>query len=402
MSFFDIENSHVLIIDDDDFMIDLIEMSLISIGFVNIYKARSGVQALSLFDDSKIDEFNLILCDLNMPEMDGIEFLRHLAKKSFHGVVILLSGENNRLIQVSKNLALSHGLEVLAGLEKPLDVNQLISLLEDYQPNTIQSNMENYKQITVKDSDIIDGIEANEFYMVYQPKVYFSTLQLYGFESLMRWNHPRLGMISPEIFIHAAEQSNVIQKLTLYGIQSVLASANAIFSKYPSITLSINVSPILFKDLNFPELLESLVKKNGLKNSQFVLEITETALFEDLQRAKEVITRLSLKRFLISIDDFGTGFASMEHLKHFSFDELKIDKSFAQEAKENSAAMAILKSSLHLAKDLKLKSVVEGIEDEGTWNLLRDLGCDLAQGYYTSKPLKIDEIDVWYQRWLNH
>lgn len=229
----------------------------------------------------------------------------------------------------------------------------------------------------------------------YQPQVEVATGRLVGVEALARWQHPDKGFIPPGIFIGIAEKYGMIQKLTDCILKKSVRQISTWNKMGFDISLSVNFSAAGMSHLEMPEVLDSTVRSAGLRPDHLTIELTESALPKDASATLDILTRLRLKGFRLSIDDFGTGFSSLEQLRLIPFTELKIDRSFVHNADDNKASQAILESSVALAKRLNIHCVAEGVEDEADWALVKQLGCDIVQGYHLAKPMPAEDFIPW-------
>jgi EAL domain-containing protein (putative c-di-GMP-specific phosphodiesterase class I) len=243
------------------------------------------------------------------------------------------------------------------------------------------------------------AMERGELLNYYQPKVAVLSGEVVGVESLVRWNHPQDGMVFPDQFISTAEHGGLIDKLTRIVLTQALAQARAWQDKGLLLRVAVNVSMDNLRALNFLDYVVNLTTLAGVPPQRMVLELTESSLMHDQRIPLEILTRLRLNRFCLSIDDFGTGNSSLSQLRDIPFDELKIDQSFVHGAWANETQRAIFDASLGLAKQLKMQSVAEGVEDRADWNFLRQRDCDVAQGYFISKPMQAQAFDAWLSDW---
>jgi EAL domain-containing protein (putative c-di-GMP-specific phosphodiesterase class I) len=222
-----------------------------------------------------------------------------------------------------------------------------------------------------------------------------------GVETLVRWHHPEDGLVFPDQFIHVAEEHGLINDLTQFVLLQAFTQAKKWQQAGFELRVSVNVSMDNLTSLDFQDHVVKLAADVGILPQKLVLEITESQLMGDMRVSLEILTRLRLKRFRLSIDDFGTGHSSLAQLRDIPFDELKIDQGFVHGASKNETLRVIYDASLALAKQLNMESVAEGVEDRDDWELLRRTGCDLAQGNFVSKPLLAEEIPAWIKVWLN-
>jgi EAL domain-containing protein (putative c-di-GMP-specific phosphodiesterase class I) len=243
------------------------------------------------------------------------------------------------------------------------------------------------------------AIDNLELLNVYQPKVAVATGKVVGVETLVRWRHPTDGMVYPDQFIGVAEEHLLIDGLTQVVIGSALAQARRWQDAGLALHVAVNVSMGNLTSLKFPDMLADLAAEAGVAAPEIVLEITESRLMPKIVAVLDVLTRLRLKRFRLSIDDFGTGHSSLAQLRDIPFDELKVDRGFVHGASSNEKKRAICDASLGLARQLGISVVAEGVEDEEDWRFLRREGCDFAQGYYIAKPMAGQDLPTWIETW---
>ncbi|MDK1286471.1 EAL domain-containing response regulator [Pseudoalteromonas umbrosa] len=386
---------NVLVIDDDDFIHDMLTHEFNQLGVENIQVEISGVNALKRIKNGEC--FDLIIIDLIMPDMDGVEVLRHLSEYSFKGAVILLSGQDQRILDTTAALAGAQHIRVLGAIPKPITIevlNQKLNrLFEEKAPvfNPIT------KDICLE--ELKEAIAHDEIIPFYQPQLDFSTGQLKSIEVLARWAHPRRGIIGPASFITMAEETGMIDAITRSIFRQALKQFKELSNIYgEQLNLSINLSTDSLCAIDLPEQIEDLANIHGIPCNSITLELTESRLIQNLVSTLDVLLRLRLKGFGLSIDDFGTGYSSLEQLKKIPFTELKIDRQFISDATNNKTSKAIIESSVSLAKTLSMHIVAEGVETQADWDLARDLKCDLAQGYFISKPLPFKD----FVHWLNN
>ena len=382
---------NVLVVEDDGFQRQLIVNMLHTLGASHIEVAGNGQQALTLLRDASRQPVDLVLCDLNMPEMDGLEFLRHLSGEMNLPAVVIASALEEKLLTSASKMARMYGIRLLGSLAKPITLEQLRQLLQ-------QSVVQGQKWQHPADSprftlaQIQRGIAAGEFEPFFQAKADFQSGRVVGAEALARWRHPELGVLAPSAFIPVLEQQGAIDVLTFIMLEKSAAACRQLHELGRMLTLSVNLS---LKSLNDPSLgnrIIQIVRQAGVDPHYIVLEITESAAMTELAPALENLTRLGMHGFVLSIDDYGTGYSSMQQLTRIAFGELKIDQSFVRDFAENPALRIIVESSIDMAHKLQVKSVAEGVETQKDWDLLKEAGCDTAQGYFISKPLPPDDF----------
>ncbi len=242
------------------------------------------------------------------------------------------------------------------------------------------------------------AIADGQLEVYYQPVADLRTGNVTGMEALVRWPHPEHGMLSPDDFVPIAEHVGLIRPLTFYVLRDALRRCGQLRAEGFDLDVAVNLSVRSVLDVTLPELVEEILKEHGLDGRSLVLEITESSVMADPARSIGVLDRLSALGVSIAIDDFGTGYSSLSYLRRLPVDEVKIDRSFVSGMVTNESDMVIVRSTIDLARNLGLRVVAEGVEDEPTWDLLGVLGCDAAQGYYLSRPVPATTFVGWLQR----
>jgi len=398
MKMTDLSQLKVLLVDDDDFVLDLLTATLNGIEVTNVTTASEGQRALHLVDEQAVG-FDVILCDLNMPKLDGVELLRHLANRNFTGGIILFSGEGQRILNTARDLANAHRLSVLGALEKPVTGDALAELLGRLETKSTRQQPQSGSDVAVE--ELRRAIEGGQLVLHYQPKVMTTSRKVVGAEALVRWAHPEKGIIPPVAFIRLAEENGLIDALTetVYGMamkQGGIWQASA-----QALKLSVNLSMDNLEWLDLPDYLALTAGSYGMDLENVIVEITECRLMRNMTLSLEILARLRLMGIELSIDDFGTGNSSMEQLQTLPLTELKIDRAFVTGAATDRAARAILESSVDLARKLGLSIVAEGVETEQDWELVAEMGCDQVQGYFVARPMPAAEFETWRVGWEN-
>ena len=381
----------VLILDDDDNVGHGLCLMAEHLGC----QCRSVVSYHSFF--VMVEEWSPthILIDLVMPGMDGVQVLQHLGEMRCDVPIGIMSGVGPRILKAASQSGAEHGLNVVTTLSKPFTLEAFQSFLTNGLAE--QTN----RRIPVASEDVVvdritleAALHRSEFQLNYQPKIDCQTRELVGFEALVRWPKPTGGFVPPDAFIPIAERHNLIKSLTDQIVDmALLWKASTVPAK--DLSLSINISALTLSDREFADSLESKCRFFGIDPSRIILEVTETAAMEDRLLALDLFTRLRVKGFLVSIDDFGIGNSSLALLARLPFSEVKVDKSFAMTARSSEESRAIIKSTVDLSRSLNLSVVTEGVEDIETLEYLTVIGCGQAQGYYIAKPMAPEVIPNW-------
>jgi len=390
----------ILVVDDEPYILGMAVHILNQLGHEQIETASNGNSALSKLTANDAP-FDIIICDLNMPEMDGLEFMRSANDSGFEGGMILLSGENKRTLETALSLVKSHNVNLLGGLVKPIKHDALEGLLEGFEPKT--NEIRSYTpQKPITEEDLVDGIRGssiNEVNLVFQPKISVKTGEITGVETLARWWSAERGVLGPDTFIPLAEATGLIDALTNKIYLKAIIQASEWAKQGRNLKTAVNISVNSFSKPEFCNFLVETVQSHGVNSSRIILEVTETQAMTVEIDCLEALMRLRLKRFGLSIDDFGTGSSSLAQLKNIPFTEMKIDRAFVNGAAHDDGALAILETSVNLAKKLDMEIVAEGAETREDWDLVEQLGCDYVQGFYCARPMPNDNLIEFMDNW---
>lgn len=399
--------SRLYIVDDDLAVCNLLKTVSLSL-FSDIDLFDSG----KAFLQESISSGDIVILDLMMPDFDGIEVIRFLANNELFPKLILISGYDQGVLYSAQRLANDYGLEVLDVFTKPIAIDKLTHVLTTFtsKADELPINVNNIKlknktasdEFTPSIKDIERGIEKHQFILYFQPQISTRSNELLGAEALVRWLHPIHGMIFPDKFISLAEKSGVIDSLTTEILDLAIQQCCQWRDQDILVKVSINISAGNISSLQVPEQLQSLIQSNYLDPSMIVLEVTESALMGNLTKSLDILTRLRLKGFQLSIDDFGTGFSSLSQLHKIPFTELKIDQSFVKDMAEDPECFAIVETCVMLGHKLNMEVVAEGVETLEALSLLTQMGCDIAQGYYIARPMPAEAFISWQQNRLNN
>ena len=357
-------------------------------------QADDFIKEIQCFEGS-----NILILDLQMPKIDGIEVMRHLAKMENSPELILMSGQDSAVLSAAENLAVAHALVVRGTLEKPLSIARLSSLLE---PQTVirRTKLTGDLKSVARDvsvEELREALDLDQFVLRYQPKEEFAVAGAlkYSAECLVRWQHPTQGLIYPDRFIALIERQGWMPDLTTIVFNQAIRQQRQWQKDGLQINLSINVSASDITSLTLPETISRLLADNELDTATITLEVTETELMGELTTSLDVLTRLRLKGVSLSIDDFGTGYSSLLQLFRMPFSELKIDRSFVSKMVVDMEALAIVKACILLGEQFNMRVVAEGVEDRATKELLAELGCQSVQGYFMAKPMAAEDLRPW-------
>jgi EAL domain-containing protein (putative c-di-GMP-specific phosphodiesterase class I)/FixJ family two-component response regulator len=366
------------------------------LGVEMIYEAGSGAEALALLSLLVLPP-DIAIIDLEMPVMDGVELIELLHERQLAIPLIVVSSRELVLIDTVETMARNLGVPVVAGIRKPLQRESLAAAFEGWNREQAQQGVaaDSAPPAAIDPGDLARAIESGAITVHYQPKVDMSRGVVCGVEALARWTHPRLGEIRPDCFIELAEREGLIHALTM----SVLRQAFGVAARWNSIglrlSMAVNLSPRLLEEPALVREISALLDEHGLEARQVVLEITESSVVDCMGVALGVLARLRLKGFGLSIDDYGTGFSSMQQLARIPFSELKVDRAFVHGANRRTNLRVILQSALDMSRRLGLVTVAEGIETLPDWQLARDSRCGVGQGFLVSPAMPAELLPAW-------
>jgi EAL domain-containing protein (putative c-di-GMP-specific phosphodiesterase class I) len=244
-------------------------------------------------------------------------------------------------------------------------------------------------------SDLRRAIAEDELFLVYQPKVSVATGEVIGVEALVRWEHPERGLILPGAFVPLADAGGLMRSLTGVVLRLALEQARTWLDARAELSVSVNISVTDLIDARFPELIQLLLGDHEVPGRILQLEITETELMVDTDRAQIAIDRLTALGVRVALDDFGSGYSSLKHLQQLPLSELKIDRAFVMDMAEDESDAAIVRCAIEMAKALGLTVVAEGVENRQAAAMLAEFGCDAAQGFEIAHPMPVTELERW-------
>ncbi|WP_421230299.1 EAL domain-containing response regulator [Aeromonas jandaei] len=383
-----------MVVEDHAFQRKALMHQIRDLGYQQLLEARDGQEALELCQRYSVD---ILFCDLRMPGMDGMALLRRLSLGGFSGGIILSSALEDDVVEAVLRMSAAYGLQVLGRIEKPSTKQQLKVLIESWSPRQEQAQKEDGHRLGL--DELRRALDDDQIVPWYQPKVSFATGEWVGMEALARWQHPEYGLVSPGRFIPLAENNGLIDQLTEIIINKSLRDGHLWEETGLSLNLSMNLSTTSLIEGDLCNSLIAQCQRWSINPELITLEVTESSFVQDVGKSLEVLTRLRMHGFGLSIDDFGTGYSSMQQLALLPFTELKLDRSFVDRCYADPSRLAIIESSIELARKLGLKSVAEGVEDELTWQQLAKLGCDVCQGFFSARPMPRSELQEWHRSW---
>jgi EAL domain-containing protein (putative c-di-GMP-specific phosphodiesterase class I)/ActR/RegA family two-component response regulator len=380
----------LLILDDEPAVAQTVAFSAQRHGFA----VRTSESSGAFFDDVTSFRPSHIIIDLLMPGMDGVEVLRNLATKGCSANIIMMSGMGSKVLESAQRVGLERGLRIIGILPKPFKPKELRALLDADAHGRVRPEPPVAADAEGLLEDIEPALKDGQFVLHYQPKVHLPSGRAAGVEALVRWQHPRLGLLPPDRFLPLIEQSGNMDRLTVRVIDAALAWF-ARTDDGSTRQLAINISAGSLTDVGFTDLLHEHCARFNVDPTRIILELTETTAPQRTAELLDILTRVRLKGFHLSIDDFGTGYSSLVQLAQLPFSEIKIDRSFVWGMLSSEEARKIVAITVTLGKELQLTTVAEGVESEAQAQALAALECDQAQGYFFARPMDGEAARTW-------
>ena len=335
---------------------------------------------------------DLIVIDLDSRPSGGLRLLNELSQRRSGATVVLTGTCHARTLGAARRLGLQRGLSMGMPLPKPIDERLIVGTVLDF----IRAD-----DLIIRPNEIEDALRRNEFELHYQPLVDLSTNRLWGAEALLRWRHPEFGMLPPDLVIPVAERHGLIGPLTRWVAHRAMNQlAMWDHGGEAGMRMTINVAAQVLRNPDFADEIATAAAETGIEMKHLVLEITESQMLTEEIDVLDTLTRLRLEGIELAVDDFGTGYSSLGRLHRMPFSELKIDKSFVMEAAHDPEAEAIVHAIAELGRILGMTVIAEGVESREAWELVQRHGCDVAQGYFISRPLCPEDFAAWQARWF--
>ena len=388
----DIGALRFLVVEDHAFQRWALGHALQELGAKSVFNAGDGQTALEIYKsvDPPID---VVITDLNMPGMDGMEFIRHLGESGMRAALIVATDQEQALLASVETMVRAYGVNLLEGIRKPVTAKKLAAAIALYKAPPAKK--EPAAALHFDLDQVTSGIKAGEFEPYFQPKVDLASGEVRGAEALARWRHPIHGIVGPATFASALETSWQMDHLTSILLRKALACCQSWRTGGTDASVSLNLSLASLTDVTLCERVMESVREARVAPRHVIFEITETAAASDAGKVLENLSRLRMNGFGLSIDDYGTGYSSMQQLTRIPFTELKIDRTFVGGASGSKPNRPMLESCLEMARKLDIVAVAEGVETTEQFVLLRELGCDMVQGSFIAAPMKAADFLRW-------
>lgn len=385
-------NIKILVLEDHALTRHMLVLVLRELGYVHVYAAESGEQAFALLKAEGY--FDVLICDIQMPGIDGLMFLREASEVGRIAALVISSSIAADLRLAIQQLARLSGYQVLGDLGKPFACDDLKELMAKYRPVVTLNELDAPSIYPNLEQEVFGGVLNREFVPFYQPKIDLRTQRVVGAEVLVRWSHQQHGLLAPGAFLDDVIRAGALDEMTHLIMQQALRFLKDYGLAY-ELHLSLNLE---VSQLAMPGLVNSVrqaLDEHCVPASSLILEITEVGLMRAPVATIENLVRLRLLGCGISIDDFGAGFSSLQRVCEMPCTELKLDASFTRNLVQNPRTLAAVDSVLRLALRLGINVVAEGIESHEQCLLLKNLNCPSGQGYLFSRPLAEASFKGW-------
>ena len=394
-------NHRFAIVDDSPAILLVLEAHLKQQGYQHIETFTDATLAFERISKD-LNYYQAVFTDLNMPDMDGMTLIRLLGQQGFTGGVVIISEMEKKVIALASELAKENKTHLIGNISKPIDsakLNLILSKLNAF----LDKKVLDLGQMTER--ELINAIKKNMITPYYQPKICSKTNLVESVEVLARIanDHSHL-MLQPKSFIPTAEKFSLIDSFSFQLFDKAMADYHHLAKSFGSqLKIAVNVSPTQLDNLDFPSQLDSLREHHGLNPAHIIIEITEEYALKTTTQL-ETLNRLRMRGYLMSLDDFGTGFTNLTQLRTLPFTEIKIDRSLIRNIQSDKFSQVIVESLKQIAKEQHFTLVAEGIEQFSELEYLQNEFDDpiLLQGYLICRPKPCNEMVHWYKNWLNH
>ena len=373
------ELQRVLIVDDDDGIREILHEHL-----SNAYCCVATGSARDALALMSLDPFDLIMTDIAMPAMTGLEMLPHVGKLAPDSVTVMISGQ--RTIDYAIDAMRAGAFDYIS---KPFDLSEVNDVVcrALAHGRRLRDGRDRARTLQDRATAVREALKRQEFIVYYQPQIEINSRKLVGAEALVRWQHPGLGLLAPDDFISLAEESGTIVEIGALVLRTACAQTRQWQESGRSdFRVAVNVSPRQLLEANFVETVTEALSETKLQPEFLELEVTENSLMQNPDLAIKTLTKLRETGARIAIDDFGTGFSSLSYLKRLPLDSVKLDRSFVKDATIDPDDAALVMAIITLAHTLRLKVIAEGIEREDQLAFLRLMRCDEGRGYLVGRP----------------
>jgi len=388
-------NLRLLLVEDHEFQRQVFSQMLRTLGATTVHEAADGVEAMKILGD-RSQLIDVVISDLDMPHMDGIEFIRHMGEAGSRASLILVSAVARDLLESVANIARAYEIPLLGVIRKPVTAVTLVPLLERHRRRRPEPS-EGADRLTV--NDVVRGLKAGEFEPWFEPEADLLSGQVHSLSVIPRWRHPRRGMLDAADFMAIVQANDLQDELTWALMRRSVEQCRRLNDAGHQVVVGI---PLSFASLTTADLavrIQQVAQAAGLAPRFVRLSVTETVLKTEQAKGLENLARLRIMGFALSVEDFGAGKMAIEQLALVAFTDMGISSTFVHGADVDDSVRAGLAASLDFAQRMRIKATASGIKSRHEWDLLYKWGCQRGRGPIVSAPLESAEVAEWLSIW---
>ncbi|WP_073523174.1 EAL domain-containing response regulator [Pseudomonas fluorescens] len=388
-----VSSLRVIVLEDHSFQRTIAVSMLQQLGCTAVFQAADGVEALAVLN--KVGPVDIALCDLRMDGMDGLEFLQAVGHAGLVGSVIISSSLSEELRRTVRQIISLLDLELLGDIGKPLDEDALERLLKKHCSLPRTGAPPEPLEVLPDEAEVRQALAAHELCAFFQPKFILETGEINGVEVLARWRHRSGKILPPPCFLPVLEQCGLLDELLCQQLHEGLALQQQLRAQGHDLNFAFNLHAVQLANGTLAAQIASLLGEYGARGSSLTFELTESGLLQAPETSLECLFRLQMMGCRLSIDDFGTGFSSLQRLSQLPFNEIKLDAGFIRALAQEPRSHAVISSTLALGETLGMTVVAEGIETDEQRQSLLNMGCTQGQGYWYAKPMSGGDLLRW-------
>lgn len=390
-----VSSLRVIVLEDHSFQRTIAVSMLQQLGCTNVFQAADGVEALAVLN--QVGPVDIALCDLRMDGMDGLEFLQRVGHGGLVGSVIISSSLPEELRRTVRQIISLLDLELLGDIGKPLHYETLERLLKKHSTVPRTGASPEPLEILPDEARVRQALAAHELCGFFQPKFILETGEITGVEVLARWRHGAGKLLPAPYFLPVLERCGLLDELLCQQLHEGLALQQQLRAQGHDLNFAFNLHAVQLASGTLASHVASLLGEYGARGSSLTFELTESGLLQAPETSLECLFRLQMMGCRLSIDDFGTGFSSLQRLFQLPFNEIKLDAGFIQALAQEPRCRAVISSTLALGETLGMTVVAEGIETDEQRHCLLDMGCTQGQGYWYAKPMSGGDLLRWLE-----
>ncbi|SDQ80834.1 EAL domain, c-di-GMP-specific phosphodiesterase class I (or its enzymatically inactive variant) [Pseudomonas sp. UC 17F4] len=386
----------VIVLEDHSFQRAIAVSMLQQMGCTEVFEAADGAEALAVLKD--VGPVDVALCDLQMEGMDGLAFMQAVGDSGLVGSVIISSSLSADLRRTVRQIISLLNLELLGDIGKPLHYETLECMLKKHCAVPRTGMLPEQPEFVPSEAQVRQALASHELCAFFQPKFNLQTGQATGVEVLARWRHGAGKMLSPACFLPVLERHGLLDELLRQQLHQGLALQQHLRACGHQLNFAFNLQAAQLSNGTLAAQIRSLLREYAARGSELTFELTESGLLQAPEASLECLFRLRMMGCQLSIDDFGTGFSSLQRLLQLPFNEIKLDAEFVRALMHEPRCHAVVNSTLALGGALGMSVVVEGIETDEQRQRLLDMGCTQGQGYWYARPMSGEELVRWLGR----